>query len=66
MSEPSRSTVAEAEAFCERRNANPGAVKASGLKNIVDDATTDEIAAALAEPRARWDGTDPTEWATGS
>jgi hypothetical protein len=56
MSEPSRSVVAEVEAFCERRNADPETVKASGLKNIIDDATADEIAAALAELRARRNG----------
>jgi hypothetical protein len=53
--------VAEIEAFCERRNADPQTVKASGLKNIVEDATADEIAAVLAELRTRRNGTDPTE-----
>jgi hypothetical protein len=61
MTEPSRSVVAEVETFCERRNADPQTVKASGLKNIVEDATADEIAAALAELRTRRNGTDPTE-----
>jgi hypothetical protein len=61
MTEPSRSAVAEAKAFCERRNADPETVKASGLKNIIEDATADEIAAALAELRTHRNGTDLTE-----
>lgn len=36
-------------------------VKVSGLKNIIEDATTEEIAATLAELQARRNGTDPTE-----
>lgn len=61
MTEPSRSAVAEAKTFCERRDADPQIVKVSGLKNITEDATTDEITAALAELRARRNGTDLTE-----
>jgi hypothetical protein len=61
MTELSRSAVAKVEAFCERRNADPETVKPSGLKNIVEDATADEIATVLAELRARTNGTDPTE-----
>jgi hypothetical protein len=60
MTELSRSAVAN-EAFCERRNADPKAVKPSGLKNIVKDATADEISVALAKLRARTNGIDPTE-----
>jgi hypothetical protein len=56
MSEPSPTVVAEVEAFCERRNTDPETVKASGLRNIIDDATADEIATALAELRARRNG----------
>lgn len=58
MSEPSLSVVAEVEAFCERWNADPQTVQASGLKNTVDDATTNELAAVLV---ARCVATEPTE-----
>jgi hypothetical protein len=58
---PFRSAVAEAEGFCERRDADPETVKVSGLKNIVEDVTTEEIAAVPVELRTRWNGTDPTE-----
>jgi predicted DNA-binding helix-hairpin-helix protein len=56
MTDADPSVVAEIEAFCERRSADPETVKASGLKNIIEDATADEIAAALTELRARQNG----------
>jgi hypothetical protein len=57
MTEPSPSVVAEVEAFCDRHQADPESVKPTGLRFLFDDATADEIAAALAELRARRNGT---------
>jgi hypothetical protein len=47
MTEPSLLAVAEVEEFCGRRNAGPETVKASGLKNIVEDAQPPRL-------RRRW------------
>jgi hypothetical protein len=56
MSEPSPSVVAGVEAFCERHQANPTSVEPTGLRFLFDKPDVDEIAAALAELRARRNG----------
>jgi len=61
MTEPSPAVVAEVKAFLARHDATATSVKPSGVQEIVDDTTTAEIAAALAELRTRRNGTDPTE-----
>jgi hypothetical protein len=61
MTEPSPAVVAEVKAFLARHDATATSVKPSGLEEIVDDTTTVQIAAALAELRTRRNGTDPTE-----
>jgi hypothetical protein len=61
MSEPSPAVVAEVEAFCDRHEADPTSLELSGLRFLFDKPDVDEIAAALAELRARSNGTDPTE-----
>jgi hypothetical protein len=43
------------------QDATARSVKPGGLGEIIDDTTTAEIAAALAELRTRRNGTDPTE-----
>jgi hypothetical protein len=61
MTEPSPAVVAEVEALLAHHDATARSVKPSGVGEIVEDTTTAEIAAALAELRARRNGTDPTE-----
>jgi hypothetical protein len=56
MSEPSPAVVAEVEAFCERHEADPTSVEPTGLRFLFDETPADEIAAALAELRARRNG----------
>jgi hypothetical protein len=56
VTEPSPSVVAAVESFCDRHQARPADVHPTGLRAFVDDATTDEIAAALDELAARSNG----------
>lgn len=53
--------VTAVEAFCDRHQADPGSVEATGLRFFFDDATPAEIEAALDELAVRANGTDPTE-----
>lgn len=57
MTETDKEIVDEVEAFLARHEATAMSVRPSGLGEIVDDATTDEIDAALAELRTRSNGT---------
>jgi hypothetical protein len=57
MTDPLMSVVAEVEAFCERYQIDPVSVEPTSLRFLFDGTPTDEIDAALAELRARPNGT---------